>query len=74
MQNIKFYDLQKILTCLDFITLCYFHCLATSEVKPHTKQSGDAHITHIHHSMALKNHYVITKLPPYFSSWETWKH
>ena len=43
---------------------------ATGEYKPYTKQSGGAHM-HAHHNMALKNLYVITILPSYFSSLET---
>ena len=41
----------------------------TGELKPHTKQSGDAHIF-----TTTGDLYVITILPSYFSSWETWKH
>ena len=29
---------------------------------------------HFYHNMVLKNIYVITILPSYFSSWEIWKH
>ena len=41
----------------------------TGELKPYTKQFGDAHIF-----TTTGDLYVITILPSYFSSWETWKH
>ena len=40
----------------------YFHCLASGELKPHTKV-----LKNLFHNMALKNLYVTPKLPTYCS-------
>ena len=40
----------------------YFHCLANSELKPHTKV-----LKNLFHDMALKILYVTTTLPSFFS-------
>ena len=42
VQNIKFYELQMVLTSF---TLCKFYYLASGELKPRTKQSECAYIS-----------------------------
>ena len=40
----------------------YFHCLASAELKPHTKV-----LENLFHNMVLKNLYVTPILPTFFS-------
>ena len=58
IQNSEF----KIFNCTSYEKF-YFHCLANTELKPHTKV-----LQNLFHNMAFKNLYVTTTLPSCWSS------